>query len=103
MWFVYLHSKNESFASKPLAVAANDVWLDEFRDRFHSVDRNDGIGKSKFIPLSTEVRLIRRCDNKLVIVGKFAENEEIGELFWPMEYKNEMIVVKLAFLPLFFF
>lgn len=77
----YLHSKNESFASKALAVAANDVWLDRFLDRLHSVDRNDGIGKSKLIPLSTEVRLIRRCDNKLVIVGKFAENDEIGELY----------------------
>lgn len=76
----YLHSKNESLASKPLAVAANDVWLDKFRDRLHSVDRNDGIGKSKLIPLSTEVRLTRRCDSKLVIVGKFADNDDIGEL-----------------------
>lgn len=53
-----------------------------FRDRFHNVERNDGIdGESKLIPLSTELRLIRRHDNKLVIVGRFDETDEIGELF----------------------
>lgn len=78
---LHSHSKNESFASRPAAVAAREDWLFEFRDRDQTVDLNDGIGKSKLMPLSTEVRFIKRCVNRLVIVGKFDENDEIGELF----------------------
>lgn len=78
-WF-YLHNRKESLASKQDEVPIRGDWLDRLFGRFQSVDRNDGIGKSKFIPLSTEVRLFRRCDNRLVIVCRFEENDESGEL-----------------------
>lgn len=78
---VYLHSKNESLGSKPEENAAKEDWLDKFLERDQSVERNDGIGRSKFIPLSTDVRFTKRCVNKLVIVGKFEDIDEIGELF----------------------
>lgn len=58
------------------------------RERFQRVDLNDGIGKSKLMPLSMEVRFIKRCDNKLVIVGKVEENDEIGELFFSKDTKH---------------
>lgn len=77
-----LHDKKESLASRPIALEAKGDWLNTFRERLHNVDRNDGIdGGSKLMPLSTDVRLIRRLDNKLVIVGRFDEIDEIGELF----------------------
>lgn len=75
---MHLHCKNESDASRPITVVANGERFSVFRDRFHNDDRN--VGESKLIPLSTELRLIRRPDNKLVIVGKFDEADEIGEL-----------------------
>lgn len=70
---MYSHCKKDS-----IAAVANGERFNVFCDRFHIDDRN--VGESKLIPLSTELRLIRRPDNKLVIVGKFDETDEIGEL-----------------------
>lgn len=90
---LHSHSKNESFASRPAAVAAREDWLFEFLDRDQTVDRNEGIEKSKLMPLSTEVRFIKRCVNRPVIVGKFDENDEIGELFSYLGNKSDTISI----------
>lgn len=90
-----LHRENDSLvASIPAAVAAvtNEAavvielllfinwnsrdWL--FERLQAEALRNDG--KSKFIPLSIDVLLIRRCDNSAVIVAVLVDDADNGEL-----------------------
>lgn len=51
-------------------------------DRLQADDalRNDGNGMSRLMPLSTDVRLTRRCDRSAVMVGALAEDADSGEL-----------------------
>lgn len=81
--YFYSHCKNESLISRPATVVARGEFVNPFRDRFHKVDRNDGIeGESKLIPLSAEVRLLKRPDSNVLIDDKLDEADEIGELLW---------------------